>query len=152
MNSIISAIHSGVRMCIIVAPSPNIISMYFKVDLLDLRSPGGARSALGRSGRAILDTRPRGNSTPNRSIPAREHLFSQPSQGQMLHVVRPCGVARRSSRRVRARPLAALHVLSALPANCQHTPALPRRWVTHAPSLTRIPFKELRQVIAGKQT
>ena len=34
-----------------------------------------------------------------------------------------CVVARRSSRRVRARPLASLHVLSALPADCPHNPA-----------------------------
>jgi len=32
-------------------------------------------------------------------------------------------VARRSSRRDRARPLASLHVLSALPADCPHNPA-----------------------------
>ena len=44
--------------------------------------------------------------------------------------MRGCVVARRSSRRVRARPLAALHVLSALPADCQHTPVSPRHRVT----------------------
>jgi len=43
-------------------------------------------------------------------------------QGQELPVVGACGVARRSSRRDRARPLASLHVLSALPADCLHNP------------------------------
>ena len=57
MNAIISVTHSGVRCSIIVAPSPNIMSMYFMSLSLESPAPGAGRlSPLGRSGRHILDT------------------------------------------------------------------------------------------------
>ena len=51
---------------------------------------------------------------------------------QELLVVGGCVVARRSSRRDRARPLASLSVLSALPADCLHNPVPFAPPVTHS--------------------
>jgi hypothetical protein len=55
MNSIISLIHSGDLVSIIVAASPNIMIMYF-ISSLPWSRPGRALAQPGRSGRPLLDS------------------------------------------------------------------------------------------------
>ena len=57
MNPIMSRIHSGVRVSIIVFWSPNIMMMYFISH--SLPAPSVALSPVGRSDRAVLDIRSR---------------------------------------------------------------------------------------------